>query len=219
MAPSLAPMGWSHGDVIMWQYRREVIPVRVVRDDEWLAVWVAPGTPLLTCVPTDGKDLRDRPVEDRFICPRVFAVREWFGAGTLRLVRPGDAHSSWLFRRPDHETFWGWYGNLEDPLERFDWGVRTVDHLLDVWLDAEGNVGWKDEDEFDAAIRVGRFPLAKAAEIRAEGERVFGAMTRRDPPYDGSWLDWRPDPSWTLPSLPEEYAAKAGTPADEVAIL
>ncbi len=205
-------MSWAPGEEILWCYRREVIPARVVHDDEYLAVWVAPGTSLLTCVPADGRDLRDRPVSERFTCERVFAIREWFGAGTLRLAYPGDAHSSWLFRHGDG-SFWGWYGNLEDPLRRVDNRVHTIDHLLDVWVDASGTVGWKDEDELEAAVSVGYFSAAEAHVIRSHGEVVFDAMQRRLPPYDDSWLNWAPDSSWTTPLLPDEFASMAGNAA------
>ncbi|MEY2469472.1 MAG: hypothetical protein QOF21_2170 [Actinomycetota bacterium] len=197
----------------MWCYRREIMPVRVVEDAEALVVWVAPETPILRAVPVDGRELRDRPPSDRFTTPKHFVVVPWFGAGTLRIASPGHAHSSWLFRMPDRETFWGWYGNLESPLQRSEIGVHTIDHVLDVWLDAAGNVGWKDEDELEAIIALGRFTDEQALAIRAEGARVFAAMQRRDPPYDGAWLDWRPDPTWDVPQLPGEWTSLAGTPA------
>jgi hypothetical protein len=209
-------MGWQPGDEILWCYRRQIVPARVVADDECLVVWIPSGTTMLSSVPVDGRDLRDRPCEERFTCERVFALQEWFGAGSLRISYPGDAHSSWLFRHGDHETFWGWYGNLEDPLRRDERGVHTRDHVLDVWLDAEGRVGWKDEDELEATVTVGHFSAEQANSIRAYGEKVFAAMEQRVAPYDGSWLDWRPDPSWPVPTLPEEFMALAGTPSYEL---
>lgn len=192
------------------------MPVTVVQDDEaCLAVWVAPGTPILTAVPDDGRGLRDRPVSERFTCQRVFSISEWFGAGILRIARTGEAHSSWLFRRPeDHDVVWGWYGNLEDPLRRSTIGVHTRDHVLDVWLDlTNGVVGWKDEDELEAATKAGVFTPEEAVAIRAHGEKVFASMGCRDAPYDGGWSDWRADPAWPVPRLPEEYAALAGMAA------
>ena len=212
-------MTWQTGDVILWCYRREVLPATVVQDrDGWLVVWIAPGTSLLTAVPADGRGLRDRPVEERFVCPRVFGTTQWYGAGVLRLAREGDAHSSWLFRRPDdHAAVWGWYGNLEDPIRRSAAGVHTTDHVLDVWLDlTTGVVGWKDEDELEAAIAVNKFTPEDAAAIRAHGEVVFNLMERREPPYDGSWLDWTPDPGWPVPPLPDEFAALEGLAAYEL---
>lgn len=188
--------------------------MRVVEHtDERLVVWVASGTELLRPVPIDGRDQRDRPLEERFTCDMRYALVPWYGAGTLRVASWGDAHSSWLFRRPDN-ALWGWYGNLEDPLTKTDDGVQTIDHVLDVWLDlTTGVVGWKDEDELEAAITVGRFSAEKAESIRAHGAKVFAAMERRDPPFDGEWLDWAPHADWDLPLLPDRYRALVGNPA------
>jgi len=207
-------MAWDYGDVIMWTYRSMVTPVRVVADtDAELVVWQAPGTTYLGSVPADGRDIRARPVEEIFTCEMVFARREWIGDGTLRIAPRGAAFSTWLFRSPDKSgVYLGWYGNLEAPLRRSEIGVHTVDHLLDVFTDAEANVYWKDEHELAAAVVAGRFSGDEAAQIRAEGERLYAAMANRSYPFDGSWLDWSPDPSWTVPPLPDEYAALAGQP-------
>jgi hypothetical protein len=217
MARSLACVRWAYGDVVMWCYRRSVMPMRVVEDtDHALVVWQAPQTRYLASVPADGKAFRARPPRERFTCDKVFRVVPWLGDGTLRIATPNAAHSSWLFRSPDLSgEYLGWYGNLEAPLRRSEIGVHTVDHVLDVFMDMHGNVAWKDEDELEAAEQVGRFTADEVAAIRAEGERVYDAMTRRDPPYDGSWLDWKPDPSWTTPDLPPKHAALEGQPAND----
>ncbi|MDP1793622.1 MAG: DUF402 domain-containing protein [Acidimicrobiales bacterium] len=211
-------MAWSRGDVIMWTYRRGVIPMRVVEDSERaLVVWQAPQTVYLQATPRDGTPLRERPVAERFTIERDFAVVPWLGDGTLRIAQPGAAHSSWLFRSPDLSgAFLGWYGNLEAPLRRSDIGVHTVDHLLDVFVDATGAVHWKDEDEFAFAIERGDISAEQAAAIRDEGQRVFDAMCSRAWPYDGSWIDWRPDPEWSVPPLPDEFAAMAGMASYDV---
>jgi hypothetical protein len=188
--------------------------MRIVSDSEdELVVWQAPGTICLAAMPTDGKAHRARPVEEMFTCERVLKAVPWQGDGTLRISRRGEAHSSWLFRAPDMSgTYLGWYGNLEAPVRRSDLGVHTDDHMLDVFMDAQGSVHWKDEHELAAAVEFGRFTAADAAEIRAEGERVYRAMEARAYPYDGSWLDWRPDPSWTVPPLGDQFRALDGTP-------
>ncbi|HSP74054.1 MAG TPA: hypothetical protein VLN26_16905 [Gaiellaceae bacterium] len=47
---------------------------------------------------------------------------------------------------------------------------------------------------------LGVFDDAAAAEVRAEGERVIAAW-----PFPTGWEDWRPDPAWTPPELPEDW--------------
>ena len=55
---------------------------------------------------------------------------------------------------------------------------------------------WKDEDELEAAVAAGRLTPAKAAVIRAEGERVL-----LEQPWPTGWEDVRPDPEWPAPQL------------------
>lgn len=208
-------MRWEPGTEILWCYRSEAIPVRVIQDDDTgLAVWLAPGTIVLRPVNDDGKGVRDRPIEERMTAPKTLRLVPWTGDGLVRIVAPGAAHSLWLFRRPDGSgEYWGWYGNLERPHVRSPRGTHSRDHTLDVWLDEHGDVHWKDEDELAVFTSMGRFTAEEASEIRAEGERVRAAMLRKDPPFDGSWLDWRPDPAWRVPTLPDDVAAMDGKPS------
>jgi hypothetical protein len=54
-------------------------------------------------------------------------------------------------------------------------------------------------DDVDRAARA-----EQAAEIRSEGERVVADIEAARFPFDGSWLDFRPDEAWPLPTLPAE---------------
>ena len=74
--------------------------------------------------------------------------------------------------------------------------------MLDIVVPPDGLWYWKDEDEFAAAQRVGRFSAEQAAEIRAEGEAVVAAIEARSWPLDADWECWRPDPAWPIPELP-----------------
>ena len=56
---------------------------------------------------------------------------------------------------------------------------------------------WKDEDELERAAAEG---LLDAAEVRAEAERVLAAR-----PWPSGWEEWRPDPSWPAPVLPDGW--------------
>lgn len=201
---------WQPGDVILWRYQRDAVPVRVVRDDaDGLVAWLAPGTPRLAGVPVAGGGVRDLPLAERFTAPRRYELTTWEGTGILRVERPGRSHSLWRFPT-------GWYANLEDPLRRTDDGVQTRDHILDVWLDDGGFWLWKDEDELATCVEIGRVTERDAAAARTEGERVIAAFGRGDAPFDGAWRDWRPDPTWTVPTLPAEVAALDGQPAPPV---
>ena len=54
--------------------------------------------------------------------------------------------------------------------------------------------------ELEDAIRLGRFSPDEAATIRAEGENVVAAW-----PFPTGWEEWRPDPAWPIPQLPDGW--------------
>lgn len=206
---------WAPGDQILWCYQREARPVTVISDDErGLAVWLAGGTPLVRSAPIGAAHIRDLPLDQRFRAARTYRLDEWRGHGIVMVVPPGEAFSAWLFRHEDG-TFWGWYANLEAPHARSAAGTHSADRVLDVWMDAGGRIGWKDEDEVEAAVAAGRFTAADAVAYRADGERAWAAMAAGEWPFSARWLDWRPDPRWPRPELPPRAVALAGLPAEE----
>jgi hypothetical protein len=52
----------------------------------------------------------------------------------------------------------------------------------------------------EEAVRRGVFSAGRAAEIRANAERLLA-----DPPWPTGWENWQPDPGWQAPSLPPGY--------------
>jgi len=96
-----------------------------------------------------------------------------------------------------------WYVNLETPPTPTAIGFDFTDHVLDVLVSIDrSTVTWKDEDELDEAVRLGLFTPEDAADFRRDGERAVERLVNRESPFDRDWTDWRPDPSWTAPSLP-----------------
>jgi predicted RNA-binding protein associated with RNAse of E/G family len=128
----------------------------------------------------------------------------WFGGGRLFLARTGAAHSICPSWRSDY-SFIGWYVNLEDPWRRTHLGFDTKDHVLDIWVLADRSWRWKDEDELEAAVGAGLFTLHEAKAIREEGERVIERVEAWTEPFNEGWEQWRPDPDWPLPSVPEGW--------------
>lgn len=126
---------WESGDRILWRYRENggarfhiARPVTVVRDDEdVLAVWMAPGTECVRPVLADGTPLHQEPLHTRYTKPRTVQRDRWFGTGVLKLARPGEPWSVWLFWEPGWQ-FKNWYVNLELPLVRWaaGWTRRTT---------------------------------------------------------------------------------------------
>jgi predicted RNA-binding protein associated with RNAse of E/G family len=129
--------------------------------------------------------------------------REWDTA-TLQ-IWPRDAwHSIWLSWRADGSR-WGFYGNIQLPYERTRCGFRTLDLVLDVLVELDGSWRLKDEDELAAFAAAGVVDGELERRIRVEADAIVAKLERREPPFDGSFEDWIPDPDWPEPELPDGW--------------
>ena len=174
---------------------RRASPHTVIRDDGELVVLHIPvGAEAKTAV--TGR----RPIRGQ--ADRTWALRDltWHTYQVLRLIRFGAGHSVELFWHAEDDSFAGWYVNLQEPLRRSPVGFDTDDLVLDIWIEPDGSWQWKDEDELESAVELGRFTEEEARVIRAEGERVIAAR-----PWPTGWEDWKPDPAWPVPGLPEGW--------------
>ncbi|MFG2749399.1 cytidylyl-2-hydroxypropylphosphonate hydrolase [Streptomyces xanthophaeus] len=206
---------WTRGEQILWRYRDHAPglkgqvhicrPVTVVQDtDELLAVWMAPGTECVKPVLADGTSVHEEPLATRYTAPRTTTRSRWFGAGVLKLARPGEPWSVWLFWDKDWR-FKNWYVNLEQPLARWAGGVDSEDHFLDIAVYPDRSWKWLDEDEFAQAQRCGLMDREQARRVREAGHAATGVISRWGAPFSGGWQDWRPDPAWGIPALPEDW--------------
>ncbi|MFD5857481.1 MULTISPECIES: cytidylyl-2-hydroxypropylphosphonate hydrolase [Streptomyces] len=207
-----SPARWAPGTRILWRYRENagrrfhiVRPVTVVRDDEEiLAVWLAPGTECVKPVLADGTSVHQEPLRTRYTKPRSVQRDRWFGTGVLKLARPGEPWSVWLFWEPGWQ-FKNWYVNLEEPLARWSGGVDSEDHFLDISVHPDRSWHWRDEDEFAQAQRDGLMDDQLAARVRRAGRDAVEVIRAWGPPFADGWQHWRPDPAWAVPSLPEDW--------------
>ncbi len=193
---------WSSGDAALLRFIRygqvrRATPHVVVEDTaDLVALYVPVGT-LGKIAVWDGSPIRGQ-------ADREWALRDhvWDTYRVLRLIQWGAAHSLELFWEDATDAFAGWYVNIQEPLRRSRLGFDTDDLVLDVWVEPDGTWRWKDEDELEEAVRLRRFTAGQAASVRAEGERVVEAL-----PWPTGWEDWRPDPGWAAPALPDGWDA------------
>lgn len=203
---------WTPGSQILWRYRENagehfhiVRPVTVVRDDdELLAVWLAPGTECVKPVLADGTPVHVEPLESRYTKPRTVQRDRWFGTGVLKLSRPREPWSVWLFWEPGWQ-FKNWYVNLEEPGTRWEGGVDSRDHFLDISVRPDRSWVWHDEDEFAQAQRDGLVDAQLAERVRAAGRSAVQVIEAWGPPFTDGWQHWRPNPEWGVPSLPDDW--------------
>lgn len=203
---------WEPGSRILWRYRENggggfhiARPVTVVRDDEdLLAVWLAPGTECVKPVLADGTSLSAEPLASRYKKPRGVRQDRWFGTGVLKLARPGEPWSVWLFWERGW-LFKNWYVNLEAPLARWEGGVDSEDHFLDICVYPDRSWDWRDEDEFAQAQTDGLMDGQEAERVREAGRSAVETIRAWGSPFADGWQHWRPNPAWGVPSLPDDW--------------
>jgi hypothetical protein len=183
----------------VWSARPEII----VQDTaELLVLYKASGTPWKQPVAPEGNEVtaRNRKAGNWQLRDTV-----WHGEGNLRLTVPGSHFSVITFWNDGHDSLRYWYVNLEDPLHRTRFGFDYLDMILDVIVEANlAHWHWKDEDDFDLAQKLGLIPADRASFLRLEGERAVKMLQSGESIFNG-WGNWRPDPSWQVPTLPEGW--------------
>ena len=75
--------------------------------------------------------------------------------------------------------------------------------MLDVWVTPDHTCHRKDEDELAAAVAQGVLSPEDAAWITRHADSAEEAVASWQSPFSDGWEDWRPDPGWLMPPLPE----------------
>ncbi|MFI6641549.1 DUF402 domain-containing protein [Streptomyces sp. NPDC050504] len=203
---------WAPGEHVLWRYRDIASgdvhicrPVTVVRDaEDVLAVWVAPGTECVKPVLVDGTSVHEEPLATRYTAARTTTRSPWLGNGVLKLARPGEPWSVWLFWDQGWH-FRSWYVNLEEPRTRWSGGIDSTDHFLDISVFPDRSWVWRDEDEFAQAQHVGLMDSGTAELVGRAGRSAVDLIESWGRPFRDGWEEWRPEPHWTVPVLPDDW--------------
>jgi hypothetical protein len=210
-------MHWRPGDTVAWRVRVRidverpygevgmVMPATVVRDaaDEVVA-YQSPGS-----IMKRHNGERGGP-SGRV----VLGVRDgyedvvWQRWRRLFLRRPADEHMISLFWDSETDALRFWYIDLVTPLQRTAVGFEWVDHGIDVVVEPDmRSWSWKDAEELDWYVEHGRYSRGEADHIRTEAEAAVARLREERDRFE-RWLDWRPDPSWAIPTLPAGWNAE-----------
>lgn len=186
-----------------------VMPATVVEDSgDRIAHYLARGTCYLRRQLLDGSDVpRVVGVDELAALGSRLAIAEW-RSNQLVVTDPWSANGVRHRWANDTWEFEGWYVNLQRPLVRTETGFVTEDHFLDILVAPDGAWLWKDQDELELAVARGRVTPGEAAAIVAEGERMIAEIEARRFPFDGSLIDWRPDPAWAIPEVSDAWKAE-----------
>ncbi|HEU0164300.1 MAG TPA: DUF402 domain-containing protein [Thermomicrobiales bacterium] len=202
---------WKHGDVVALRYIRNhpadsIVPARVVEDEpSYVALYYGPGSPRVVHATVEGEPLpREIPFLEREKLIGGLRRITWTDRHVLQIQAP-DRMSAVLLWWDENWQFLGYYVNLQASLFRTTFGFDTADYLLDIVVSPDLAWEWKDEEEFALARLHDILAPELADAIRAEGERAIGDIEARRWPFDGSFESWRPDPSWSIPDLPQGW--------------
>lgn len=191
---------YRRGDAVSWLQACRV----VAADPSGLFCWLPVGAGFAYRIRADGSPVRAAPLAD-FAAARL-ERGGWQARSALIWMPAGRSHSVWWFFAGSE--FDSWYVNLEARSGFWRhggrYGVDVADHELDLVVAPDRSWQWKDEAELDVVTGLpGYWDAAGSAAIRAEGRRVLSDVEAGRFPFDGSWCDFRPEPGWPVPALPD----------------
>lgn len=94
-----------------------------------------------------------------------------------------------------------WYINFQRPYECGGANLDTFDLFLDLVVDPDLTLRWKDEAEYEQARCLGVVSDAEAREVDRAREVAVALVRAQGWPFGGPWATWRADPAWPLPAL------------------
>jgi protein associated with RNAse G/E len=129
----------------------------------------------------------------------------WHTHRLLMILAPEKYYSTNLFWKQDQNKFVGYYINFQLPFTRSHCGIDTLDLELDIDIRPDFSFEWKDLDDYKKGIETGIISPEWVDEIEVAKIEILEKLEKRQYPFDGSWLNWMPDPSWSSPKLPENW--------------
>jgi hypothetical protein len=202
---------WKPGDVVAWrgifnQRIWHVQPTIVVKDSpEELVLTLLPET---ECIAEEtylkGKENSNRRWDFKDHDWRLEKYT-WQTNRLLLIFEPEKFYSTIYFWNNASHEFLCYYINFQEPFRRSAYGVDTLDLDLDIIIRPDLSFEWKDEEDYQNAIDHGVIFPEWIRGIDDAKKEIFDKLGKRQYPFDGHWLNWTPDPSWSPPKLPVNW--------------
>jgi protein associated with RNAse G/E len=202
---------WEPGDVISWRgiYRERiwhVQPTILVRDSPAETVLtLLPGT---ECIAEESYPKGKKNGQRRWYFVDhdwKLAKYTWKTNRLLLIFEPQKYYSIILFWNHQSNDFLCYYVNFQLPFKRNLSAVDTLDLDLDLIINPDLSYEWKDIEDYQNAIALGIILPEWSRGIESGTDEIMEILERRQYPFDGSWLDWKPDPAWQPPTLPQNW--------------
>ncbi len=206
------------GEAIAWRSRLRIDATRVGHPYHAIAMTVVHDTPReLALFRRPGHPIKRRNAEHAGTAHMRhqpvtrwldgWADEVWSRSRVLVLMVPDVRHAISLYWDDASGALDCWYIDLIGPVRRTPVGFDYPEHDLDIVVRPDLSAWeWKDEDELEWAVADGRYTRAEADALHVEGERAVERLLRDRARFE-RWLDWRPDPTWPLATLPAGWDA------------
>lgn len=156
-----------------------------------VAVGLAAGTRGLAPIgyPDDKELLDNQALEGEF----RHVERTWESTHCLHVHRPDQWWGTRLMWDAATGDFLCWYVDFLRPVHCHGTFLDTRDLALDIVVRPDGTITWKDEDRYAHKISIGLIDDEERSNVERARKVAMSAIERNAFPFDGTYLDWRPD--------------------------
>lgn len=202
---------WSPGEVIAW---RGIFRKRVWHVQPTILVKDSPTETVLTLIPgTECIAEESYPKGKKSDMRRWYFIDKdwklakytWQTNRLLLIFEPEKYYSTILFWNHQSNEFVCYYINFQLPFQRNHRAMDTLDLDLDLIIHPDFTYAWKDVDDYQKAMDHGLIAREWMQAIEKSKLEILEKLEKRQYPFDGSWLDWMPDPNWSAPTLPKDW--------------
>ncbi|HVE04033.1 MAG TPA: DUF402 domain-containing protein [Rhizomicrobium sp.] len=194
-------MTWRSGETALvryaWQGRTHFGgPAIVVEDDgRRTALYTPMGTPAVRSTMDYATGALGEP-----------RLESWHTTHNLRFLEAGLGYCISAMYEGASRKFLCWYIDMIEPIRRTRDGFVLWDLALDIVV--APNLSWKmkDEDQFTRLPEIGWITPERAAQMRHDVRNAIERIEKRQPPFNEDWPNWRADPSWPIPKMPDNWA-------------
>lgn len=202
---------WKPGDIVVW---REKFNDRIWHAHTAIAVKDSPEETVLVFLPGSEGMGPENWVDEKKegIHPWDFIDTTWNLKNyswrtfcTLFLLEPQKYYTIVYYWNAESGQFLSYYVNFQTPFTRSHRGIETRDLELDLIVNPDFSYRWKDLEEYQKGVQSGVIFSEWVSGIELAKKDILDKLVLRQYPFDGSWLNWTPDPAWYAPKLPENW--------------